>query len=237
MAGQRTTGRPAGRPTRVDELFDIGPDGNPRTISDAICYHLANGCYLETACDLVGIHPQVVRQWLHDGAKARQRRQRGAKTRDLTAYQRRAARFSEAAHEAYSAWEARDLGIIDKLAAGGTTITEVAEQWERVERQNPDDPDGEPIVEMLLTGRKITTKQLPPDLKAITFRLTRKRPQQWGVATESVALPQATDAERAPASQALEEARRKVERTREVRAELPAVIDVPVRGENTPEQG
>lgn len=210
-----------GRPTRINEPFDVDRDGTTRTIGDVLCAHLRVGVYLETACELVRISPDTARGWLRDGADARRRRARGAKRRDLTHYQRLAADFSVAAHEALADCERRDVGRLNMLAAGAiplTTVTEKMHVWT--------DEHGQEQTSVF--ERTVVTKETLPDLKAVAFRLQRRFPSRWQPTLEVRGeLPTAADVDKTPAAKALAEAARKVERMREVRAALePGVIDV-----------
>lgn len=222
-----------GRPPRITEPFDVTREGRARTIGDAVCDHLRVGVYLETACSLVGLHPDTVRGWLRDGADARQRRSRGAKRRDLTHYQRLAADFSVAAHEALAECERRDVGRLGMLAAGAIPLTTVTEKMHVYT-----DADGQETT--TIVERTVVTKETLPDLRAIAFRLQRRFPQRWSPRIEvevGADLPHAAGAaDRSPAATALAELERKVERSREVRAALGgAVIDVKLADDKPPQ--
>lgn len=219
-----------GRPDRIDEPYDVRPDGTPRTIAEAICDHVAVGVSIESAARMCGIHPGTVRGWAHDGAAARARRRAGAKRRDLTAYQRKAHDFSVNLNRAAAACEARDLQQLDRLASGDMTLTTVTERY--IVAKNPDGDEDRELVE-----RTVVTKQVAPDLRAIALRLQRRVPGWQPTVDVRHQLPEDAPAgpNRGPAHQALAELRRKAERIREVKGVLPpAVIEATVVDERQP---
>lgn len=207
-------------PTRLDQLHDHRRDGSPRTVADALCDHLASGLHLDQACALVGAARPTVYAWLRTGAKMRHA---GTRRRDMTKAERLAAEFHQAAEEALAECERRDMVRLDLLARGGLKLTTTTEKVQLL-RDADGQETGVSVVE-----RTTRTQEMAPDLRAITWRLTRRWPERYFQPDTVVNLPTDAGAERDPVQVVLEEARRMVEREREVRAVLPpGVIDAKV---------
>ena len=208
------------RRTRLDQQADLRRDGTPRTVSAAICDHLASGMLLDQAAALVGVARPTVYDWLRDGARLRQR---GVRRQDMTKAQRLSAEFHEAAELALAECERRDIARLNVLAGGGLRVTTTTETVQLLR-----DADGRET-DLQVVERRTVTKELPPNLQAITWRLQRRWPERYFQPETVVNLPTDKAAGRDPAQVALEEARRMVEREREVRAALPAgVVDAVV---------
>lgn len=211
---------PMPRLTRLDQKADLRRDGTPRTVADAICDHLASGMLVDQAAALVGVSRPAIYEWLRTGA---QLRQRNTPRRDMTKAQRLAAEFHQAAELALAECERRDIAALNTLAAGGIRVSTTTETVQLLR-----DADGVET-DLQVVERRTVTKTLPPDLRAITWRLQRRWPERYFQPETVVNLPSDAGPGMDPATAALEEARRMVEREREVRAALPAgVVDAVV---------
>lgn len=208
------------RRTRLDQIVDHRRDGAPRTVSDAVCDHLASGMLLDQAAALVGVARPTIYDWLREGARLRQRQ---VPRKAMTKAQRLAAEFHEAAELALAECERRDVARLNVLAGGGLRVTTTTEKVQLL-RDRDGQETGMEVVE-----RTTVTRELPPDLRAITWRLQRRWPDRYFQPETVVNLPTDKGAQLDPADVALAEARRMVEREREVRAALPAgVVDAVV---------
>jgi hypothetical protein len=170
-----------GRPDRINAIHGYDPDtGNEITIGDALCAHLRNRNFLETACHLVGVEVATVRGWLRDGARAHERLLAGAATRQLTAYQRRAAAFSLAARRAMAEAEVGTVEMLSLIARGGipqTTVTVKTEARRGRDGRPLIGPDDQPIY--VETERRTVHSRTLPDAASLRWFLERRYPDRW----------------------------------------------------------
>lgn len=168
-----------GRPTRIDQVHGYDPTtGAEITVADALCSYLRDRNFLESACNLVNVDVSTVRQWLRDGARAHERRLAGARQRDLTSYQRKAAAFSLAARHAMADAEISTVATLALLAQGGIPQTTITEE---TEYHYPDatDTDPNPDPYHRTTKRTVRTTHTLPDATSLRWFLERRFPDHW----------------------------------------------------------
>lgn len=155
--------RASPRPTYLTWLrFD--PMARPSKLTDKlidqIAGNLRTGHYVETTAAMTGLSKQSMYSWLKIGA-----RNHDKPVSKLTAHEQRCIRFLDAVEQAQADAEDRDLLRHAALARGGLERRTV------IERTN---------AEGNLVERTTKVETLPPDARAIEWRLERRHPEKWG---------------------------------------------------------
>lgn len=155
-----------GRPSAINDTYDVRPDGTTRTRHQAIIDHIEQSGYFETACALTGTPVRTGRRWLIDGARA----EAGPQDK-LTEYQTTCITFRNAYLTAQANREQGYLTQADELIRGGRRIAKV-----RVKRRftSPQDTEG------IVIERIEETSVLPPDADLLKWRLAVGNPARFG---------------------------------------------------------
>lgn len=160
----RPTGRPAGRPPKLDQVLRRHDDGRVETVADRIAAHVRAGGYIEEAAAACDVSKQAVYDWLKIGAKAQAHLAAGKPKRELSRHQLRCAEFSDSVASCDAIATMTDVALTAKLAAGVERTIETVKV----------DQSGK-IVE-----RTVRTESAVPDGAMIRWRLERRKPHQWG---------------------------------------------------------
>lgn len=161
---------PGGRPPKLNTvvLTRPGPDGRTQkiTASERIIEALRIGEYVETAAALANVDKTTVYEWLKVGAAATDLVARQGRTlKSLTQHQRDCMEFSHAVAEAQALARADDVATLAEVAQGGrqivSTITERNAKGEVVKHVTK-------------------TETAQPNVAALTWRLERRWPEEWG---------------------------------------------------------
>lgn len=161
----RRTGRPKGRPTKLDQVVSHDDQGRPITCGDLITQAVRAGNYIETAAAMAGVHKSSIYTWLSDGARVSQALNQGKRRGEFTRYERLAAGFSDAVVQAQAEATAHDVALTAQLAAGG---------YQRVVETVKVDGDGKTIE----ASRRVETAE--PDGAMLRWRLERRTPELFG---------------------------------------------------------
>lgn len=143
--------RPAHRPSELERRPEL---------KDKIVSYLMGGNFIETACDLVGIHPSTFHQWMQRGEGTHPDRTQAPIFVD----------FVEAVKRAMSFAEATRVKRIEDAGKGGG-IAGVKKNYTTVSG-----PDGKPM--QVLASEEITYTR--PQWQADAWFLERSKPARWG---------------------------------------------------------
>lgn len=168
-----TASRGRGQPPRLDEPFTYTlPDSTnvTTTVAARIIELVRNGDYLETAAGTVGLGRGTIGDWLHEGARTRQKRHTDPDhdRRTETKYQRLCSDFSAGVERAKAEWESEQLLILESLGRGGRKVESTTVKHE------VDAEGNERVVE-----RTTRTEYLKPDAAVIEWRLKRMFPDRY----------------------------------------------------------
>lgn len=181
--------RAGGRPPALTRIIDHAADGTPITVGDHLLATLQSGQYIEVAAARAGVSRGTVHGWLRDGARVRAQLAGGAPRADFTEQQLRCAEFSRAADEVQAVAETQDVAEHARLARGGLTVSKTVERMAVAK-------DGTTTV----LERTVTTEVLPPNHRALEWRLERRAPARWGRLDRleiDTGVPAVSEAERA----------------------------------------
>lgn len=160
----RPTGRPTGRPPKIDQVLRRHDDGRVETVADRIAAHVRAGGYIEEAAAACDVSKQAVYEWLKIGARAQVHLASGKPRRELTRHQLRCAEFNDAVASCDAIATMTDVALTAKLAAGvERTITTLKL-----------DSNGNEL------ERTTRVESAIPDGAMIRWRLERRKPHQWG---------------------------------------------------------
>lgn len=177
-----------GRPSDIDGPFDTREDGTTRTVAERIIDLMRTGLPIDTAASAAGQNRFTVRGWLKVAGQATIR-QTADETYALTPHEQKCREFTQQIEQATAEYETNEWERHGKIAWGGGRITEV-----RVERRfaGPHDTTG------TKSKQVETVKILPPDARAIEFRLAHTFPSRYGNrVTVAVEEPALSDEEKA----------------------------------------
>lgn len=140
-------------------------DGTTVTIADQIVELLRVGTPVELAAAAVGVTPAEYRGWMREGLAGLSRLAAGRSwTRDFTAAEQASTDFADRVQRAIGEWAGRANALLEQLQRGGYETTTT-----RVKRVGTD------VVETM-----VTTSQLAPDARVLTWRLERGFPSIYG---------------------------------------------------------
>lgn len=164
---------PTGRPPKLGTIVGEDREGNPIHLEDMILSALRSGNYIEQAAAVAGINQDTIRDWVRIGQRAPTRAHK--EHRRLTQHEQRCVAFSVALaraiaeSEVYDATRIREAGL--EPAVKRVTITK---------RVPVSDGDGKvTMVEQV----EVREEVLPPDWKALAWRLERRFRERWGTST------------------------------------------------------
>lgn len=169
--------RARGRPLKLRAKVGERPDGTPITMRERIIETLETGDYVETAAARVGISRGTLHGWLRDGARVLQALEAGATRGSFTRTQLYLAEFAVDAERARAEAQLYDLGAHAMVARGQSK--RVVRKY--VPQRNASGAvvlgeDGQPRMELA----EMVEETLPPNAKALEWRLERRSPGQFG---------------------------------------------------------
>ncbi len=160
----RATGKGSGRPTRLAAPIPVHGDVLPQ--AEAIARLVRTGLSIKDAAKALGLSHDAAYRCLGDGRTVASLLLEGRLTREgLTEFQQAAWTFYDLVDKAEAEALALHTSAIARHAQGGNV--------RRVTTVNYDAQGNE-------IGRTEREEIIPPDLKASTFYVERRRPQEWG---------------------------------------------------------
>ncbi len=162
-ADQQVTGK-RGRPTTLTRPVPVHGDILPQ--GEAIARMVRTGLSVRDAAKALGLSVDAAYRCLGDGRVVAGLLWEGRLTEDrLTEFQQAALRFYDVVDKAEAEAVALHTSAIARHAQGGNVRRVTTKQY---------DAQGNQI------GETVREEVIPPDLKASTFYVERRRPQEWG---------------------------------------------------------
>lgn len=156
---------PGGRPPKLNTVVLVR-DGKRITAGERIVEALRIGEYVETAAALANVDKTTVYEWLKVGANAHDLVNRQGRTlKSLTKHQLDCMEFSHAVAQAQAAARVEDVATLAEVAQGGRQI---------VTTTTKRNAEGEVI------EHTTRTETAQPNVAALTWRLERRWPEEWG---------------------------------------------------------
>lgn len=175
-----------GRPSAMDRVV-ADYQGRLVTVEQRILAAVRQGCYLEEAVALAGIHKDTAYGWLKLAAAAKYRAAgHPVDETDLTDHERRCIDFSDALERARGEYITETLLTIERIGRGG-----------QVQKRTTTKRDGNGEVLETVT----VEQELAPNWAALAWRLEKAFPARYGVRVDIAGLSgeELTDDERARA--------------------------------------
>lgn len=162
---------PGGRPTKLEQTVRTRDDGSPVTAGAEFIERIRLGLPHDQACASANVARNTVLGWRQKGGAALAKLARGER---VTKNERVYAEFVTTLERAEADAETSRLGVIERAARGGTTVTETHETSTRV--ADAQAPGG---ARMVVTERRTVTKTLAPQWQAAAWWLERRIPHRY----------------------------------------------------------
>lgn len=159
-----------GRPSEIDLPFDLRQDGTTRTVGDAICDDVRSGLPIDTAIGRAGQKRSTVRAWLEIAGRLTIQETAGT-LGQLTPHQTKCRAFAVKIDQARAQYLTNEWERHATAAYGGGRITSVRTKRKFAGR---DDTTG------IVVERIEEVRTLPPDARAIEWRLAKFDPARFG---------------------------------------------------------
>lgn len=175
MPSKRVSAPPArvGRPSKIDQIHCVDPDGTKVLIWQAVVAQLAVQPFIEVAAGACGISKDTIYEWLKRGAHAMQLAAKDGKP--IPKAEQVYAEFSDAAYRAQHQLNSQNMELIHRLAEGGLKVETVTVEV---------DGDGNEV------KRTTKTETTLPDLKALTWTQEHAFPALYGRVRVEVSGPE-----------------------------------------------
>jgi hypothetical protein len=191
-----------GRPSKIDQVARIDPDGTQLTASEVVVERVGLGLDYQSAADSAGISRRTLHNWRLNAARLRAAQAQG-KTAG-TANEQVLIDFLHALEKAEAEAEANRLAIIQTVAEGGGVVTKTTVTK---------NADGQ------VTGTTAVTETLRPVWTAAAWWLERRKPGKYARRV------QVTGSDAAPLVTADEQARNLADSLRAYQADQAATND------------
>lgn len=156
---------PGGRPSKIDQPVRQRPDGTTVTAGQEFIDRIRLGLPHDQAAASANLDRRTILNWRIKGSSALAKQLTGKR---LTAAEQRYAEFVRNLERAEADAETSRLGVIERAASGGITITETHETHAL---------DAQGV--LVLRERRTVTKQLAPQWTAAAWWLERRLPQRY----------------------------------------------------------